>query len=82
MIEYDMGDFMLSCAEAYKKAAGEPNMTLRPVDTPFLEIHEEEEPTGKLQPIASSVLMKLLLRGAHSSLGLAQGHSSVVYPCH
>jgi hypothetical protein len=35
-------------------------MVLRAVDTPFLEIEEDEEPTGKLQPIASSILMKLL----------------------
>ena len=60
IIEYGLGDFMLSCAEAYTKAAGEHDSIRRPVDTPSLEIDEEAEPSGKLQPIASSVLMKLL----------------------
>lgn len=59
IIEYDMGDFMLVCVEAYRKAVGEPNMVPRAVDTPFLDIDEEEEPTGNHQPIASLILMKL-----------------------
>ena len=41
-IEYDMGDFMLSCAEAYRKAVGEPNMILRAVDTLFFFFLEVE----------------------------------------
>ena len=36
VVEYVVSDFMSSCVDAYKKACGEPNMKLRPVDTPFL----------------------------------------------
>ncbi len=35
-MEYDVTDFMAECVTAYKKAAGQPNMTLRNVATPFL----------------------------------------------
>ena len=36
IMEYDVCDFMQSCVQAYKNACGEPDMTLRRVDTPFL----------------------------------------------
>ena len=36
MMEYDETDFMISCVDAYKKACGEPDMKLRPVDSPFI----------------------------------------------
>ena len=46
IIEYDMGDSMLSCVEAYRKAVGEPNMVLRAVDTPFLKSMRSKIPRG------------------------------------
>ena len=70
IMEYDVCDFMQSCVQAYKNACGEPDMQLRRVDTPFLPTPEgggyapaplqEGEPTGALQPIACSILMKIL----------------------
>ena len=69
IIEYDVCDFMQQCVHAYKNACGEPDMQLRKVDTPFLPSPEgggyapaplqEGEPTGALQPIACSILMKV-----------------------
>ncbi len=32
---YDMSDFMRQCVQSYKDLAGDPNMKLRKVDTPF-----------------------------------------------
>ena len=36
VMEFVVSDFMISCVEACKKACGEANMKLRPVDTRFL----------------------------------------------
>jgi len=63
-IKYDMKDFLEQCVEKYQKLS-ENRVTLRRVDTPFLdeakEIDEyDENNPGKLKSIASAVLMKCL----------------------
>jgi hypothetical protein len=65
-LEYDMSEFLRSCVERYKELAPKP-ITLRKVETPYLEENETdgaeegpEKPRGELQPIASKVLMKVL----------------------
>ena len=70
VMEFVVTDFMTACVDAYKKACGEPNMKLKPVDTPFLPFPEgggdapaplEEGGTPRtLAPVAASVLMKIL----------------------
>ena len=61
---------MEQCVTAYKDLSGEPDMKLRPVETPFIAstdgwgdgpkpLAEGGEP-GVLQPIASAVLMEVL----------------------
>ena len=71
-MEYDVCDFMRQCVTAYKEVAGDPNMKLRPVATPFLPAPEgggdanlgpenpSEDHKGQLAPKASSILMKIL----------------------
>ena len=64
VMEFVVSEFMASCVTAYKKACGEPNMKMKPVDTPFLPSPEgggdapaplEEGGTqGVLAPIAAS----------------------------
>ena len=52
-IVYDMGEFMIACCAAYRKAAREPSMVLKPVGTPFIDISVgEQEPPGKLHRTA------------------------------
>ena len=70
IMEYDVEDFMVECVTAYKTACGEPDMVLKKVDTPFIATPEgggdapsalvEGEPVGALQPIACSIMMKIL----------------------
>ena len=63
---YDMRDFLISCADRYCELAKVSRQSLATVPTPFTENRvvkplEENEPAGHLQPIASKVLMKVLL---------------------
>jgi hypothetical protein len=64
-IKYDMKDFLEQCVEKYQKLS-ESKVTLRKVDTPFIdeskdieEVFDEKNP-GKLKSVASAVLMKCL----------------------
>ena len=65
-VTYDMKDFLDSCVERYCELAKVDRKTLKPAATPFHEhrtarpIIGEEEKAGRLQPIASRVLMKIL----------------------
>ena len=65
VVYYDMRDFLVSCVDRYCELAKVDKKSLKPVATPFHEnriakILESNEPTGKLQSIASRVLMKVL----------------------
>ena len=62
---YDMKDFLISCVDRYCELAKVPKSSLKSVATPFHENKiakplDPNEPVGRLQPIASRVLMKVL----------------------
>ena len=65
-VTYDMKDFLDSCVDRYCELAKVDRKSLKPAMTPFHEhrtarpIVGEEEKAGRLQPIASRVLMKIL----------------------
>ena len=67
VMTYDMRDFLASCVDRYCDLAKVSGQSLATVPTPFSEnrvarpIEGEEEPMGRLQPIASKVLMKILI---------------------
>ena len=61
----DMRDFLVSCVDRYCDLAKVDPKSLKHVPTPFHDNRvarptEEGEPQGKLQPIASRLLMKIL----------------------
>ena len=66
MVYYDMKNFLESCVEAYCTLAKVDKSSLKRVSTPFIDlkiakpVESEKEPVGRLQPIASKVLMKIL----------------------
>ena len=65
VVYYDMRDFLVSCVDRYCELAKVDKKSLKHVATPFHEnrvakVLENNEPSGKLQPIASRVLMKVL----------------------
>ena len=66
MVYYDMKNFLESCVEAYCTLAKVDKTSLKRVSTPFIDrkiakpVESEKEPVGRLQPIASKVLMKIL----------------------
>ena len=65
-VVYDMSSFLKQAVEKYKSLVGPEFRDLKHVSTPFAEdriarpAEAESGPTGKLAPIASRVLMKLL----------------------
>ena len=64
-VTYDMADFLESCVTRYCELAKVSRDTLKPVSTPFHDQRTarplaENEKAGRLQPIASKVLMKIL----------------------
>ena len=65
-VTYDMKDFLDSCVERYCELAKVDRKTLKPAVTPFHEhrtsrlLIGEEEKAGRLQPITSRVLRKIL----------------------
>ena len=72
IMQFNVESFMQQCVTAYKDLCGEPDMNMRAVETPHLSPLPREgggdapaalvegEPVGVLQPIASSILMKVL----------------------
>ena len=66
LVRYDMSSFMESCVDAYCELAKVQKADLPVVATPFTEAGiarptlDEKEKPGRLQPIASKVLMKIL----------------------
>ena len=65
-VRYDMASFPESCVEASCQLAKVDVSTLGKVSTPFTEAGiarptlDENEKPGRLQPIASEILMKIL----------------------
>ena len=75
IVRYNMRSFLESCVEAYCQLAKVDKSTLKRVSTPFHDNKvarpkEDDEKSGRLQPIASKVLMKILFaaRMAHYDL--------------
>ena len=74
----DMEQFMVQCVETYLAAANKIRDSFKYAATPYLD---EDRPvasddavnTGALQPIASSVLMKVLIRSKNGKIRSAQG---------
>ena len=66
-VVYDMSSFLQQAIDRYKELTGPEWHNLKKVSTPFYDdkiarpTDAEAEPKGKLAPIASRVLMKLLL---------------------
>ena len=73
LVRYDMSSFMESCVDAYCELAKVQKGDLPVVATPFTEAGiarptlDEKEKPGRLQPIASKVLMKISLCGPHGT---------------
>ena len=66
VMTYDTKEFLSSCVDRYCELAKVDRKTLKKVATPFHENRiakpvDDNEPAGRLQPIASRVLMKILL---------------------
>ena len=61
-VRYEMSGFACQCVSTYLSLTNETRDCLRTVRTPFLEVNPEEEllDSGYLQPISSSILMKVL----------------------
>ena len=65
LVRYDMSSFMESCVDAYCELGKVQKSDLPVVATPFTEAGiarptlDENEKPGRLQPIASKVLMKI-----------------------
>jgi len=66
LVRYDMSDFLGSCVENFYNLAKVNPSSLKEVPTPFTDagiarptLSEDEKP-GKLQPVASKILMKIL----------------------
>eukprot|EP00435_Cladocopium_sp_Y103_P043739 s3220_g12.t1 len=66
LVRFDMSSFLDSCVDAYCQLAKVEKSSLPRVQTPFTEAGiarptlDEKETPGRLQPIASKVLMKIL----------------------
>ena len=65
VMTYDMRDFLVSCVDRYCELAKVSRDSLKFAATPFHDTKiaraiQEGEPGGRLQPIASKVLMKVL----------------------
>ena len=66
LVRYDMSSFLESCVDAYCELAKVKKDQLPNVATPFTEAGiarptlDDKETPGRLQPIASKVLMKIL----------------------
>ena len=83
LMRYDMSSFLESCVEAYCKLAQVKPDTLKKSFTPFTELgipkptlSENEEP-GRLQPIASKVLMKILFAARMARFDLLRATQSL-----
>ena len=86
----DMSSFLQQAVDKYKQLAGPASQTLKKVSTPLYDnkiarpVETEAENKGKLAPIASRVLMKLLFAARvarYDLLRAVQGLASRVTKC-
>ena len=83
LVRYDMASFLESCVEAYCQLAKVDPSTLGKVSTPFTEAGiarptlDEHEKPGRLQPIASKVLMKILFAARMARFDLLRATQSL-----
>ena len=83
IVRYDMSAFLGSCVEAYCTLAGVKPEALNKAQTPFNEsglakpLLEEDEKPGRLQPIASKVLMKVLFAARMARYDLLRATQSL-----
>ena len=83
LVRYDMSSFLDSCVDVYCDLAKVSRESLKHVATPFTEagiprptLDEHEEP-GRLQPIASKVLMKILFAARMARFDLLRATQSL-----
>lgn len=83
VVRYDMSAFLGACVESYCELAKVDQSKLTKVSTPFTEsgiarptLSEEEKP-GRLQPIASKVLMKILFAARMARYDLLRATQSL-----
>ena len=87
LVRYDMSDFLGSCVENYCNLAKVSPSSLKEAPTPFTDagiaqptLSEDEKP-GKLQPVDSKILMKILFAARMARFDLlraTQDRKSVV----
>ena len=82
IVKYNMRNFLESCVEAYCQLAKVDKSSLRRVSTPFHDskvarAKEEDEKSGRLQPIASKVLMKILFAARMARYDLLRATQSL-----
>ena len=83
LVRYDMSDFLGSCVENYCSLAKVSPSSLKEVPTPFTDagiarptLSEDEKP-GKLQPVASKILMKILFAARMARFDLLACHTKL-----
>ena len=83
LVRYDMSDFLGSYVENYCSLAKVSPSSLKEVPTPFTDagiarptLSEDEKP-GKLQPVASKILMKILFAARMARFDLLRATQSL-----
>ena len=83
LVRYDMSNFLESCVENYCKLAKVSPSSLKEVPTPFTEagiarptLSEDKKP-GKLQPVASKIVMKILFAARMARFDLLRATQSL-----
>ena len=83
LVRYDMSDFLGSCVENYCNLAKVSPSSLKEVPTPFTDAGiarptlSEDEKSGKLQPVASKILMKILFAARMARFDLLRATQSL-----
>ena len=82
IVKYNMKNFLESCVEAYCQLAKVGKNTLKRASTPFHDNKvarpkEDDEKSGRLQPIASKVLMKILFAARMARYDLLRATQSL-----
>ena len=83
IVRYDVSSFLESCVEGYCELAKVDVSSLKPAPTPFTDAGiarptlDESEPKGRLQPIASKVLMKILFAARMARFDLLRATQSL-----
>ena len=82
VVRYNMKNFLESCVDAYCQLAKVDKSKLKKTSTPFrdnkvIRPKEEDEKSGRLQPIASKVLMKILFAARMARYDLLRATQSL-----